>query len=126
MSEPRRHHLVPQSYLRRFADERHQVRAVSRNDLGRSFVTSILNAPVERDFYALETDEGWSQELEKQLGHFEGLAADAVSRILEGWFPPSADDRELVAAFVALQFLRGSDMREAVQGLVGHLGNVDP
>jgi hypothetical protein len=67
MAEPRRHHLVPESYLRRFADERDQVRVVSRTDPGHTFVTGITNTAVERDFYTVETDDGPSQEIEKLL-----------------------------------------------------------
>src|SRR5690606_4741536 len=99
------------------------IRMVSRDQL-RSFVSGVRAACVERDFYAVETIEGWSQEVEKALSEIEGAAAPAVDRILKGGFPPNADDREAIAFMIAFQCMRGNDVRAMVEHVTDHLGRL--
>lgn len=125
MSEPRRHHIVPECHLRRFASDRGQVRVVAREDPARSFVTSLENVPVERDFYAVETDDGISQRVETELiAKVESDATPAIDRMLCGTFPPKVEDRINIAAFVALQYLRGWDTRETMSAITEHFGQL--
>jgi hypothetical protein len=114
MNEPRQHHLLPRSYLRRFADTTGRVTVV-RRDLKASFTTSIERAARERDFYTVETEHGPSTGVEGMLGRIEEPAAGATTRILDGHFPPSQDDRVAIALFIALQFTRGRDHRHAYE-----------
>jgi len=88
---------------------------VSRNDLSRSFIASVEDVTVQRDFYAVETEAGdLSQDVEKLLATLEGDAAEAIDRVVAGVFPPSDEDRGRISVFVAAQWLRGWDMREAM------------
>ena len=88
---------------------------VARDDLSRHFIASVEDATVQRDFYAVETDGGGlSQDVEKLLATIEGDAASAIDRVVAGAFPPSEEDRGRIAVFVAAQWLRGWDMREAM------------
>jgi hypothetical protein len=117
VSEPRRHHLVPKSYLRRFADESDQI-AVVRRDGSKRFVTSVEKAAAGTDFYAVETTDGRSQDVERMFSRIEGAAHEAIERVLSGAFPPTPDDRERIAWFVAVQFVRGRDMRQAHTAMI--------
>lgn len=111
-SSPRRHHLVPQFYLRRFANAHDKI-MVSRRDLQKRFLTSVERAARETDFYTVETTEGSSQLVEQILSRVETLAAQSIERLVAGGFPPTQEDRENVAVFIALQLTRGRDHRHA-------------
>jgi uncharacterized protein DUF4238 len=105
MTEPRRHHLLPQFYLRGFTDGADQLAVVSR-DLTKRFVSSVAKAAAEGDFYTVDTAAGPSQAVEKLLSQMESEAAPALDRILAGGFPPSGDDRVALSAFMAFQLTR--------------------
>ena len=51
MSEPKRHHLVPQFYLKRFGLN-DRVDLLDPNDLRKSRSVTIENAIVQRHFYS--------------------------------------------------------------------------
>ena len=121
VTEPRRHHIVPKSHLRRFADGRDRVKVVDRNDPAKSFITNIGNVTVETDFYAISAGDDLSQEFEKGLATLDQDGAEAVGRMLDGAFPPVGDDRERIALFIAAQWLRGWDAREVVDVITGGL-----
>ena len=53
----KRHHYLPESYLKAWAGERGQV-AVRRRDQPDAFCTTTRNVAVEADLYALPTDAG--------------------------------------------------------------------
>jgi hypothetical protein len=53
----KRHHYLPESYLKAWAGERGQV-AVRRRDQPDAFCTATRNVAVEADLYALSTDAG--------------------------------------------------------------------
>jgi Protein of unknown function (DUF4238) len=122
---PRRHHTVPKSYLRRFANTAEQVTVVSRDDLSRKFTASIDDILAERDFYAFETEDGSSSyEAEELFSTFEHDASQALTRVIAGAFPPTEQDRVHISVFVAAQFLRGWDMREAMAVPFVHVGQM--
>jgi hypothetical protein len=114
MSEPRRHHLVPQMHLKRFADHKRRIVMVSR-DQKKRLSLNINQAYVQTDYYAVETGNGRSQEVEKLLSHIESEATTAIERMLSGKFPPSPDDRAAVAMFIGFQCLRGDEHREGYE-----------
>lgn len=88
MSIPKRHHTVPQFYLRRFAVE-DQVQLVSRDDLSRRVVTSVGNALTEKYFYTQTTHEGGrSHSIESLLAtQIEGPADRALKRVIDDGRP---------------------------------------
>jgi len=112
---PRRHHVVPKFFLRRFAVE-DQVQLVRRDDLSRSFLANVDDALVETDFYNIETDAGLSTEVEELLGtQIEGPAARALRRIVdEARFPPMPGLRQILSQFFSFQFVRGPAIRRTL------------
>ena len=101
-------------YLKRFADNKRRIVMVSR-DQNKRFHTDIKKACVQTDYYAVETDNGRSQEVEGFLSSIEGDASAAIERMLGGEFPPSAADRKAVAAFIGFQCLRGDETRQGYE-----------
>nr|WP_309114764.1 DUF4238 domain-containing protein [Saccharothrix sp.] len=74
----RRHHTVPKSHLRRFADDRNQLMRVVIPGTTRHRI-SINDATVEKDFYTVVGLDGEpSDELEDVFAELEGAAETAI------------------------------------------------
>jgi hypothetical protein len=114
-------HTVPKCYLRRFANDQGLVRVFNRNQQEEPFITGIGNIAVERDFYALETASGRSQDIERRLGAIDGEACSAFARLSDGVWPVSAADREVLANFIALQITRGTRFRELLKEIANDM-----
>ncbi len=115
MSEPRRHHIVPASYLRRFAvtGNPNQI-CVYDKDRGASYKTSVNNAAVVRDYYKVDTDGTVDPyTLEKGLSVLEGSAIPVIKKITRGE-EVSNEERAYVAEFISVQHLRGQNMLKFV------------
>lgn len=110
----RRHHLVPRFYLQRWADQEGRILLADVRS-GNAFVTALKNAGVERDFYTVETDEGTSDIVEREMAKIEGLAAEVFQAIDEGVWPLPKRLREILANFLSLQLCRGPHLRQALQ-----------
>lgn len=115
MNLPRRHHLVPQFYLKRFARE-DLIEVVSRDDFEKFFRTSPLNALVERDFYMMESSingpDPWveSELFAKQI---EEKASRALRRVIDERIPLAREGlRSALALFIVFQFCRGQATRQ--------------
>jgi hypothetical protein len=122
---PRRHHTVPQFYLRSFADDRGRVRVVAR-DGSADFITSTANAFVERDYYTVasvhaEDDHGLIEGLYAEV---EGQVAPVLEKLRDDEFPLDGQDRADFAAFLSLQVTRGREFRQMVGRVTEQLGRV--
>lgn len=117
-----RHHIVPQMYLRRFADERGQVLLVDRNDASRRHRSSVVRACRETDYYEIPTDdledyarEGHDPEMvEQTLSDIEGTADVRIDELLAGGCPPSTEVRFRLSLFFAIQMARGGAFRRTM------------
>ncbi len=115
-----RSHIVPQFLLQRFADERGQLRALDRADLGSAQPMMVGKACREAGYYRIEAEdlEEWAREghdpelAEKAIGDVEADAAGLVANIIAGKLPHTDADRRHLALFVALQITRGWQFRD--------------
>jgi hypothetical protein len=114
-SEPRKHHLVPASYLRRWAADG-QVR-VSHIDERRSYTTAPDKAARETDFYRMEHELLDPEDMppllmEALLGRLEGSAKRSLD-ILMTKQPWTLDDelRGELEWHIAFQLTRGRSFR---------------
>ncbi|MEV4991594.1 DUF4238 domain-containing protein [Pseudarthrobacter sp. LMD1-1-1.1] len=111
----RKHHTVPQFYLKGFATASRQIGTVQLPGTKR-FVQSTSKASAHTDFYAVPGHEEGPDVFEKGLSRVEGEAARVIRRITEEHvWPLSPEDRELLAAFLTLQFLRGPEQRRHME-----------
>jgi hypothetical protein len=109
---PRRHHLVPRFYLQGFArDDR--IGVIRLGETPTRFVTSVINAAVEVDFYTVETDDGPSADVEEMLAGIEGRAATAMQALLVEGLPMDADLAADLAIFLGFQALRDRRTRDS-------------
>jgi hypothetical protein len=121
MGRARRHHLVPEFYLRRFADENGRIRRLDMS--GGNVVMSVTNAAVETDFYTIQTGDGPSDAIEQQLSEIETRAAEAFRDIDAGRLASSAVPNGLVD-FVAIQATRGRDFRDTMNDFTNQVAQM--
>jgi hypothetical protein len=99
-------------HLRRFADGAGRLVTVDLATNSR-FPQSVGDAAAQNHFYALDDDEGGrSMAIEQALSELESVAAAAIDRLMAGDFPPAADTREAIAAFLGLQWTRTPRARD--------------
>jgi hypothetical protein len=111
---PKRHHVVPQFYLRGFARSE-QLTAVQLFD-GRRFSTAVRKAASETHFYRLAPDHrSGPLALESAFSLVEGDTATILKRIIEGLWPLNIHDRRQLSFFIAAQLLRGPRYRSALE-----------
>ncbi len=111
-SEPRRHHLVPQWYLKRFATRKDKIGVL---DLGaqKRYLASVRNAGAEVGFYDVDVEGVARDAVEQLLGRIEAPASGATMKLATGGPTTlSTKERADVALFIATQFLRGADRRD--------------
>jgi hypothetical protein len=102
----KRHHYLPESYLKAWADKRGQV-AVRRRDQPDAFCASTLNVAVEADLYALPTDAGPDDALEVALSEIEAVLPGYLAELRDGPTPRKRSQaREDISDLLALQIVR--------------------
>jgi hypothetical protein len=98
-------HILPRSYLDRFADsERHVICHFADGRPARRLATR--NVGVRRNFYAYQRASGVrSAAVEEMMRPLESAAIPVIRRVAQDW-PLSAEDRGTLSEFLALQLVR--------------------
>jgi hypothetical protein len=111
----KRHHTVPNFYLKGFAtsDKRPRIGAASLDD-GKRLVVPTSDATVRKNFYSLDGHPDGSDVFEKELSNLEGDASAVIKKVVSGAWPLTREDREVLGTFLAFQFLRGPDTRTSL------------
>ncbi len=126
----RRQHVVSRFYLSGFADSQNQLRRVVLA-AGESHLVAVGDATVIKDFYNIEFGGGVTDVFERQFSRVEEPAAAALQRVVrERKWPLEPDERNALAAWIALQYLRSEAIRtsqmqmraETIRLLVGASG----
>jgi hypothetical protein len=127
MTDPRRHHYVPQFHQRRFVGSDGRLWIWDKK-ADRAFQTTPGSIAVEADFYRLHEFEKLGRDpfiMEKQLSEMEGQMSLITEQWL-GWLraidpgpsikiPPP--NRDIVSRFMAVQFLRTADTRDILTAI---------
>jgi hypothetical protein len=111
----RRHHFLPQCYLKGFARSRkrgktHQVVVYDRE--GKSFTSNVLNIAVKHDFNRVEIEGHPPDAFEQVMAEFEGKLAPALTRILQAGNLRNVEDRAILFNFIGLIAIRNPQQRE--------------
>jgi len=118
--QARRHHVVSKFYLRYFANDNERVTTVMLPG-DRTFPQSIGDASVQTGYYTVIDQQGQqSDAAEQALSLVEAHAATAWREVAAGVWPLPDEHRGSVAAWVALQLLRGSSVRNSMSELASH------
>lgn len=118
----KRHHFVPNFYLKGFAQVRDgekygQITVLTIKDQS-SKTISTRDTALRSDFYSLtesftESPDAFERAMNENV---ETPATPVLRSIREGGqWPLGSQDRSTLASFMALQWLRGPDYRQAVQ-----------
>lgn len=105
-NEPKLHHYLPRSYLRRFADPVGQVAVRRRGQ--QSFNAGLNRIAAERHLYSVVLDDGSRDaSAEKTLAKLDGAGNEALKDIEQGTIPPvGSPTRHALSIFFALQMTR--------------------
>lgn len=117
-SEPRLQHYVPRFLLRRFANERNQLRTLDL-ETERIYVQSLNSAAAKRDYNTIYDDGGHrGQIVEHSLAQMEGHFATVLRMLVDGQLTAPvqvpASIRQLIASFILIQWARTPAGRQAL------------
>jgi hypothetical protein len=106
----RRSHIVPRTYLRRFADgERIAMRLVGD---GETRLSTVGDVAVRKDFYVRHRPDGSEiHDIEWSMAHSESAVAPVLREIESRW-PLTDRDKTTLGEFAALQLLRTPRFRD--------------
>lgn len=112
----KKHHLIPVSFLRRFADDRGRIIVRDKQTGVDRPPERVENVAVESHFYA--TSEADSDRVEQEVlgAQVEGPAKYALDLVIATDHVPVGSDRDAVALFLAVQYLRGRQFRAFIDG----------
>lgn len=103
---PKRQHYLPQSYLKAWADEKHQV-AARRRDKAEAFPVSIRNIAIEADLYSIPSEDGPDDALEVAFSRVEQDLPALLAQLREHNVPKkTAPARRQISHLLALQRAR--------------------
>ncbi|MFQ5961837.1 MAG: DUF4238 domain-containing protein [Candidatus Methylomirabilales bacterium] len=87
MSEPRKHHYLPQFYLRGFSANGRSIYQIEKPG-GRAYVSSIRDTAAIRDYHELDSP-GFEDPnaVEKRLAQVEAQLAEGLARVVQGGIP---------------------------------------
>jgi hypothetical protein len=121
----RKHHWVPQCYLRGFAVERkkgkHQVIAFDKVER-RQFPASIADVAAERDFMAVDIVGHPPDAVETALAQFEDEFAVSLRNTFVAREFASDDDYNNILNFICLIHVRNPRMREMMRDFTERVG----
>lgn len=85
VGDPKRHHFLPQFYLRRFADDREGMHQIEKIDCSRAIPTKVPKAGSKRDFHTLDwTDQAVDRStIESRLSVLEGRQEQMLRALIE-------------------------------------------
>lgn len=107
----KRHHTVPQFYLRGFAADNRIASILLPGE--HRFIQSVRDASVSKNFYALEDHPEGSDVIEKALSEIEGAAAAVLEKVQDGTWPLPIEDRMSLGYFISLQATRVPVQRQS-------------
>jgi hypothetical protein len=118
-STPRKHHFVPDFYLKGWTEDK-KIR-VTHVDEDRTYVTSSGKAARKTDFYRMEAKDLDPTEvpplmMEHVFGHIEGPVKEISDRMQSrGIAAVTQEDRYKFSLFLAVQMTRGIRFRESIR-----------
>ncbi len=109
MARTKKHHYLPQFYLRGFATASNgdQIWRIEKSAEARSFLTSVRDSGAESDYHTINREDGEpdSSTVEQELSKLETLHSSVISKILRKE-QISKIDRQHISAFLSLMRVR--------------------
>ncbi|MFZ0267361.1 DUF4238 domain-containing protein [Caulobacter sp.] len=113
---PKKHHYVPQTYLRAFSDATGRLYSYRKDDPGNPHLTHIRNVAAENYYYAQPTPDGGRNldALEKAFGEIESGWPEIVAILSKGQQLASSN-LDTFYQFLGLMRVRGPASRDAIE-----------
>lgn len=113
MGYSKRQHIIPQFYLKGFAEgKRIQVLDLESGEVRSAGVRDV---GVHKDFYTVYSEEHERDIFENWLSGVEGKAAAVIRKVENGTWPLEFEDRQTLAFFMVLQEQRGQHSRDRLE-----------
>lgn len=118
MSDPKKHHWIPQFLLERFTTGKKRQMFVLDKHTDRSWRASIRDIASENGFYTFDFQAA-PMTFEPSLAELEGKVAPIIARLLEQESLRAPDDgeRALLAFFIMVQMVRTPDFEAQLDDL---------
>lgn len=126
VSKPKKHHYVPQMYLRNFADADNRTQVV-RLAQQTSNAARINTIAAENHFHRFTVDGEETLYVEEIATSIEGRAAQPLLRLIDPQrrvWPLPDDERLSLAFFIAFQFLRVPVARDLYMSMAAQLPDI--
>jgi Protein of unknown function (DUF4238) len=123
MAEYKNQHTVPEFHLRHFLPDAGQqvLWQYSKSHPARPRRVSPRDASAESYFYSTQRKDGtWDHTLEKARGVAETVTAPAMNRLIQNQ-PPKRGDRQLIAQYIGLMFVRTRGPRDNAASYMAEL-----
>jgi hypothetical protein len=120
--DPRRHHFIPQFFLKRFATKDEQLLVIPIGE-GERRIAHVSKVAVMIDLYtSIDKDVGETVAVERLLGLVDGKAAAAIKRLaIRLPIPPQLQDHGILAIWIALLSVRDPHTRRRMEASADHL-----
>jgi Protein of unknown function (DUF4238) len=115
---PRKHHFVPQFYLRGFVGEDDMLFVIDRLSK-KCFRTPPKNVAAERDFNRVDVEGMDPNAVEKALAEFEGKVAPALKLVKAAKSLADKKDRDAVMNLICELAIRNPRQRATINDFVG-------
>ena len=102
----KRHHYVPEFYLRYFVKNPPTFWVYDKAAPDSPKQLTPINTAVEGHFYSLSTPSGKDDSIEKSLSALETSTKPILDRLQDSRAVPTAEERHLLAQFLALAYTR--------------------
>jgi hypothetical protein len=114
MSQPRKHHYLPQFYLRGFSANRRSLFQIEKRG-GAAYLSSIRDTAAIRDYHELDTDEAKDPAvIEKSLAQIETQLAHALAHAMQ-YGITTPDTHNLLLQLVGLLRVRVPAFKAAIE-----------
>jgi len=124
-NKPRKHHYVPQAYMRPFAEVDNQLFVVNK-EFGSIREASTKSVAYLKDYYTIDTvDEDDSAEAEEGLGKIESKCIPLLVRLAEGDGTFTNPEFADMAIYIAIQYGRTPFTRQRMDEMAVKIANVE-
>lgn len=116
-SEPRRHHIIPESFLARFTDtgEKEGRLFVTDRKQARRWPSKPKGAAHQRDYYFVDTPGVDPYALEKAFGEIEGAVIHVIDKLVATGIMPDGEAYKTLMYFISLMTVRTPNARQVAE-----------
>ncbi|MCK1447704.1 DUF4238 domain-containing protein [Bradyrhizobium sp. 48] len=114
-AEPRKHHYVPQYYLRNFVGEKDMLLVFDRQTK-EPYRSKPHGVAAQRDFNRIEVEGLEVNAVEKLMAEFEGETAPHLTNVIERMSLADEKDRSAIVNLMAAMTIRNPKRRKEMSG----------